>query len=221
MADPAISASQKDDPNPFAPPRADFSDRSGSFDREAEELRRAHVRDESYVKALTIINFIYFLLYGASAAYYEWILISHLNGRVSAPWIVRPGFVLLQSILCSMPVLALGAAVGFLRRKRWALVLELLFTVCLFLNWMLAPLVATKAPSVLEFIATGAFVLAIAAPMLNVWDLRRSIVFAPEYDLAVAATPRVEVRPKLSGELKLITIVLHFVWVGLALVALS
>jgi hypothetical protein len=211
MADPALSASQTDDPNPFAPPRTDLSYRSGALDREAEDFRRAHVKDESYVKALTITNFIYFLLFGYNAAYNEWIFISQLKGLVGTPFIVTPGYVANQFIICSMPVFALGAAIGFLRRKRWALALELLMTVCLFLIWMLDPLIRSPAPSVREFIATGAFVLAIAAPMLNVWDLRRSIVFSPEYDLAVAATPNIKVRPRLSNGLPLITIVLFVV----------
>jgi hypothetical protein len=211
MADRAISASRTDDANPFAPPQTDFSDRSGSFDHEAEDLRRAHFEEESYVKALAITNLVYFLLFGAMAAYLEWFFISQLKGLAGAPFVVPPGYVAKQFIVCSMPFFALGAALGFLRRKRWALALELLITVCLFLIWLLEPLTRSKPGSVTEFIGTGALVLAIAAPMLNVWDLRRSIVFALEYDLAVAATPNIEVRPKLSDGLTPITIVLFVV----------
>jgi hypothetical protein len=204
MADQPITAPREDEPNPFAPPRSDLNDRWGMSDPEAEALRRAHVQEESYVKALAIVNFAYFLLFGAMAANYAWILISHLRGRTNAPWIIRPGFVALQVIIYGMPILALGAACGFFMRKRWTLRFEFLLALCLFLDWALEPLIRSNPLPMLEFFAQTVMLLAVASPMLSVLDLKGSLIFDAEYTHAIESTPHIKVRPKLPLELKLI-----------------
>ncbi len=65
MAEEPITAPPEDEPNPYAPPQLDFSDRAGIVDPEVEATRRAHLKDESYVKALTIVNLVYAVGLGA------------------------------------------------------------------------------------------------------------------------------------------------------------
>lgn len=217
MLEEPITAAREDESNPFAPPQSDLSDHWGIGDPQAEALRRVHIQEESYVKALAIVNFVYVFWFGAVAANLEWILFAHLRGGVSAPWIVRPGYVAMQVVSCGLPIFALGAALGFFRRRSWALRFELLTALCLLLSFALDPLIRSTPTSALLFIASTALVAALAAPMLNVWDLRRSAVFTPEYALAVAATPHIKARPKLSVGLTLSTVVLFLVATGLGI----
>ncbi len=209
----------EDAANPYAAPTAEPGDRRASNSPEALALRFAHRRDESYVKALAIINIAYVLLFGLNASHSIWILLSHLAGRVSAPWIMQPGGFAGLVLQSWMPIAALGAACGFLRRKRWALRFEWSLAACWFSAWALEPFIRSGPMPHLEYIGNAVLLLAFTVPMLNSWDLPSSMVFEPEYADAVAATRRIWAPPKLP--LELILIAFAFFVVGVVLIALS
>ena len=74
----------------------------------------ATFEDESYVKALAITNLVYFLLFGAMAAYYEWFFISQPERPCGRPFlVVPPGYVANQFIVCSMPFFGQSPPWGF------------------------------------------------------------------------------------------------------------
>jgi hypothetical protein len=152
-----------------------------------------------------IVNYFYGLLIGASALYWLGLAILHASRRISAPWILRPGYLALIVTVGVMTVLATLAGYGFRRRRRWALGAEALFAVCWliwYFLWFLAP---SRLPQFLEILAGTSLQLALACPMLDLWDVRHSIVFDKEYDRVVAETPSLRVRAKLPREYTLIT----------------
>ncbi len=114
-----ITEQQSDDPgNPYAAPTVDMGDPWTHGPPEALELRRAHRREESYVKGLAIINFAYAVLFGIAAVQEVSILIGYLAGQANAAWIVRPARIASLVVSVCMPIAAFGAGCGFLRRKR-------------------------------------------------------------------------------------------------------
>lgn len=141
-----------------------------------------------------------------------WFLVSHLLGRVNAAWTLNSGYVVFRLILFASTIIALAAAYGFLKRKRWALRLEFLVVLCFLLVWAIEPLIRVKPYSILEFLAHTVFLLLIASPMLNVPELRGSVVFDPEYTHTVEMTSYIRVGPDLSLDLKLIAIAVFVVF---------
>ena len=219
MADQPDAATSKDSVNPYAAPTAKVGDPWSKGDPAALELRRAHRRDDAYMKALVITNLIYALIFGAGAVAETSNLISHLAGGPNHPGLLPAGRFTGYVVSCFMPVAALGAAWGFFRRKRWALRFELALLACWFVLWAIEPLTRTSLGRGLQFIALTAIHLALAAPMLDAWRVRRSVVFEPEYAEAIAATRHLRVWPRLSLRATLITValfVLATVLVGLA-----
>jgi hypothetical protein len=212
MADQPDFAMREDDHKPSTPSQSDLGERAGAGVLSADALRHAHLDEESYVKALAIANLAYFLFFGVIATYYARVLFYHLRGRINAPWVVQPYFLPIQIIIYALPIFALSAAWGFFRRKRWALRLEFLVAVCLFLSWATDPLARRYPLTILGRIGQTVMVLAIAAPMFNVPELRGSVIFGAEYDRAVRATPSIRAWPKLTLKLTLIAVVFFVVF---------
>ncbi len=194
--------------SPYAPPTSDRSDPWSIGPPEALALRRAHRREEAYAKALAIANVVYFFLFAPWTGYLVWILISHMAGRISAPWVVQPGWLVLILISIFISIAAFAAALGFFRRKRWALRFEFALAACWGSYWALQPMVTTTTPPLLVFIGVGAIYLAISLPMLKIFDLWESVIFDPEYSDAIAATRRITILPKLPLGLTLIALAL-------------
>ena len=220
MADQPNSFTGEEPANPYTAPTAVSADPWHRGEPEALALRRANRKDESYVKGLTIANVLYFLLIGAGAVQEVTILIAHLAGQVSAPWILRPARFAMFFFTACIPIAAFGAAFGFVRRTRWALPLELAVFVCWFLMFALEPIVRLNNPRpVLQTIGLGLANLALVAPMLTAWRLRGSIVFRPEYSDAIAATPHIRVWPKIPLKLALSAVALFLVGSVLIVIA--
>jgi hypothetical protein len=212
MADQPNSITGEDSANPYAAPTAELADPWNRGDPEALALRRAHRKEESYVKGLAITNFLYFLFFGAGSIPEISILINHLTGRVRAPWIVQPARFAMFFFAACMPIAALGAAWGFLGRARWARWFELALAACWFLMWALEPVVRSNHPRPgLELLALALANLALAAPTLTAWHLRGSAVFDRQYSDAIAATRHIRVWPKLPLKLALIALALFVV----------
>jgi hypothetical protein len=220
MADQPSSFTGEEPANPYTAPTAVPADPWDRGDPLALALRRANRKDESYVKGLAIINVLYFLLIGAGAVQEVTILIAHLAGQISAPWILRPARFAMFFFTACIPIAAFGAALGFVRRKRWALPLELAVFVCWFLMFALEPIVRLNNPRpMLANLGLGLANLALAAPMFTAWRLRGSVVFKPEYADAIAATRHIGVWPKIPRMVVLSAIALLLV--GGVLVALT
>ena len=158
------------------------------------------------MKGLAITNFLYTLFFGAGAEYEFSIVIGHLAGRLDAPWIVRPGWIVMLVVMVCIPIAALGAAWGFQSRKRWAIWCELTVAVSWALMVALDPLISSTPSPAVAFIGLIAAHLMLAAPMLSAWYLRGSVVFDADYSAAVAAT-RVWFWPKIPGKIILLAIV--------------
>ena len=208
MAEEPTTAPPADEPNPYAPQQADFNDRSGVVDPEVEALRRAHVKDESYVTALTIVNLVYATALGAYLIGRAQILILHLSGRTLSPWIVRPIRLAEQLVDSVTLICALGAACGFFMRKRWALRFELVVALGFMLNGIVEPLLHSRSTRIMTYIGPIAVGLLLASPMLEVSRLRRSVVFDPEYARTIKATAHIKAWPKLSRKLTLVVVLI-------------
>ncbi len=219
MAERPNSRSGEDPANPYSAPTAVTRDLGARGEPDAKALREAHRKGESYVKGLAIINTIYFLLFGAGAIEELSILIAHLTGVKNAPWIVQPGRFLMFVFTACMPLAAFGAACGFLARKRWALWFELALGVFWFCMQAIEPLIRTTQRPAPEFIGLALANLALAAPMLTAWHLRRSFVFDVKYSDVIAATRDVSVWPKVPLKLVLAAVTLFLA--GGVLVVLS
>ncbi len=219
MADQARTEPYGDPGNPYAAPAVDFNDPWTDGPADALALRRTHRREESFVKGLAIANFLYMLFFGASAVYELSILIGHLAGRMSAPWIVRPGWIAMLAVMVCMPIAALGAAWGFLGRKRWASWCELTLALLWVLMVALEPLIRSVPRPAQEFLGLTAAHLMLAAPMLSAWNLRGSVVFDADYSAAIAATRGLWFWPKIPGKIILLAIV--FFVVALVLIGVS
>ena len=206
------TAEASDDPgNPYAAPPVDFGDPWSDAPADALALRRAHRREESYVKGLAIANFLYTLFFGTGAVYEFSILIGHLAGRVDAPWIVRPGWIAMLIVMAYIPIAALCAGWGFLRRKRWAIWCELTVAVSWIVMVALDPLISSTPSPAVDYLGLTAAHLMLAAPMLSAWYLRGSVVFDAEYSAAIAATRGLWFWPKIPGKIILLAIIFFVV----------
>lgn len=207
MASSSVPASPGDPAN-AAPQTANdhFAAVFGQSDPEA--IRRAYLREEAYVKAVGIMNYLYFIFFGAFSAYYVGIALLHRSGKVSAAWSVQPGWIALESNGCVMAILALAAGYGFRRLKHWALRVEAFFVLCC-LFYMPLSIFAYSQPMGIGYLAAGISLMsALLVPLLNLWDVRKSRLFTPEYRRVVAMTTGVRVRARLPWELKIPAILL-------------
>lgn len=187
----------------------DFAAIFGESDPKA--IRRAHLRDESYLKAVGKVNYLYAVLFVAYDACFLYWTVRHLSGKSIAPWSVRPGWLALQANFGIMAVLSLLAGYGFRRLKPWSMPVEALFVLCFLIQWPLSIIAYSKPPS-LGYFAGGVLLLAaFLVPLINLWDVRGSLVLTPGYGRVVATTPGVRVKAKLSWELKLMMLVLFVV----------
>ena len=202
MADQPITTQPEDETNPYAPP-SDLDDRLEPGDLEAPACR-AHLKEESYAKGLIITNLFYVFVFGAFLTSRGRILISHWNGTERAPWILQPASVALQLITVALWICALSAAYGFFRRKRWALRFEWVLAFCLISGTALDPLLRTEPPPLSAGLGQAAMLLMFAAPLLDFWHLRSSVIFDPAYTHAIAATSQMSVWPKLSRTVTLL-----------------
>lgn len=207
-----VDSSNADHLDPYAPPQADLNDHWGAGDPEMEEIRRAHLAEESYVKSLVILNCVYGLLFGCSfCSYYSYILAGHVTGRLSAPWIARPDWIALQIDHWCIVFIAIVAACGFRYRTKWACRAEALLVLCLFivmsLGGFIIPLM-NNTFELLTFTATSLFWLGLVTPIFNVWDIRKSVIFERGYRRVVAGTPHIKVKAKLPLDLKVFTVLL-------------
>lgn len=190
----------------IAPPDAGLAAVFGQADPKA--IRRAHLRDESYARAVGLTNHLYAVLFVAYDAYLLAMTFLHLSGRIIAPWSVRPGWVALQVNFALMALLAAIAGRGFRRLRPWALRVEALFVLCFLIQWPLS-IIAYSRPMGVGYFAGGvALLAAFLVPLINLWDVRDSLVFSPEYRRVIAAMPGLRVRAKLPWELKLLMLVL-------------
>jgi hypothetical protein len=199
-------------PAPLGEPK-DPNSISGLSD--AEAVRKAHVRGEAYVKAVGRVNDFHALFFGIGAFFYIRYTVLHLMGRITAPWTVKPGWIAYQADLLLAAVLALIAGCGLRRMRSWGFSLELLFLYSFALVWPLAILASSKPISFDEFAAGVALMSALAAPLLDLVDIRRSIVLTPVYRRVIEATPGVRVRSKLPWALRVSSAVLFVVFLGM------
>src|SRR5262249_55495824 len=167
---------------PISPPSDEFlcppAIPDGSLDHAAaadeptaETMRRAHLAEESYVKALEIVNYFYGILFAAPTLALIGLAALHAAGTVSAPWISRPSWLAMIVVLSAIAILASLAGYGFHRLRRWALGTEALvglFALIWYFLWFLIP----AQPNLYQILMGTSFLLALAAPMLDLWDLR-------------------------------------------------
>lgn len=210
MASPSPPAPPDDLANPGS--EAADEDLAAVFgETDPKAIRRTLLREESYLKAVGKVNYVYAVLFVAYDAYYLYWTFLHLSGKANAPWSIRPGWVAYQVNFCVMAVLALIAGYGFRRLKPWALQVEALFVLCFLMQWPIS-IVAYSKPPGLGYFAGGVLLLAaFLVPLINLWDVRESLVLSPEYGRVIAATPGARAKEKLSWELKLLMLVLFVV----------
>ncbi len=197
--------------NPYRASAVDFNVPWSDGPADALALRRAHRREESLMKGLAIVNFLYALYFGTGVAYEFSSVIGHLTGRLEAPWIVQPGWIVMLVLLACKSIAGLGATFGFLWRKRSALWCELTLALSWAMMVALDPLIGGPR-SALDFVGFTAAHLTLAAPMLSAWYLRNSVVFDARYSEAIATTRRIWVWPRIPAKVILIVFVFAFVF---------
>jgi hypothetical protein len=171
-------------------------------------IRKAHLREESYLKAVGKVNYVYAFLFVAYDAFFLYWTVGHLSGKINAAWSVRPSYVALQANFGIMAVLSLIAGYGFRRLKPWAMQVEALFVLCFLIQWPLFIIAYSEPPSIGYFAGGVLLLSAFLVPLINLWDVRQSPVMSPEYGRVIAATPGVRIRGRLSWELELMMLVL-------------
>ena len=207
MASPSYPSSPGESTN-LAPVSAsdDLAIPTGLSDPEA--IQRTHLREEAYAKTVGKVNYLYALLFGASGAYLIHLAFLHVSGEISAAWVVRPGWIAVQAVACMIAALALAAGHGFGRLEPWALRVEACFVLCYLIHLPLY-IFASSRPMSLGELASGVVACtALLVPLIDLFDLRKSEVFTPEYRSIVAATPGVHIKAKLSWQLKLLMLAL-------------
>jgi hypothetical protein len=185
---------------PPASPGGSLDHAAALRDADVAAVRRAHLAEESYIKALGIVNYVYGFLFGASALCWLGLAILHASGRISAPWILRPGWVAVGVNQWISAILALGAGYGFRRLRRWALPAEMLLALCWLISWLLVFLVPSRPGAFLGILAIACFNIALAAPMLDLWDIRRSVVFDEDYRRIIAGTSTIRAGARLPRD---------------------
>ncbi len=168
-----------------------------------EALRSAHASEEAYVKAVGAVNYFYAILLGLGAAYFICITVLHVSGSIGAAWSVRPGWLAFQADLCLTAIVALIAGVGLRHLTPWALGAESLFVLCLVALLPLGTFAYSKRLGIADLAGGVALVMAFLAPLIKLWDVRKSILFSKAYHRAVESTPETSVRGKVPWELTL------------------
>ena len=130
---------------------------------------------------------IYVLLFGACT--YLSFPIRHALGQINAPWVSKWNIVLCCMLLVAAPVLGMLGAYALHRRKPWALRVESLLVLILF-SALALPLANRDSPAAAsDFVMTWILsLIGLTAPILNLLELRGSVVFESKYSDAVAAT---------------------------------
>ncbi len=200
-------------PSPLGNPTNPIDPSAGEAPAASEEsspeaVRRAHLGEEAYVKAVGGVHYIYAVLFILHAGYFLRLTYLHLTGKISAPWSVRPGWIALQLDWCLVILLTLVAGYGFRRLKPWALWMEGLFVFTFLTIWPLSIFAYSRETSPSEFAGGVLLMAALLVPLIGLWDLRESILFTPAYGRAITATPHAEVRARLPLELKILTFLL-------------
>ena len=206
--------------SPYSTAAVDFNVPRSDGPADALALRRAHRREESLMKGLAITNFLYTLFFGIGVVYEFSSAIGHLAGRSEAPRIVHPSWIVMLVLLVCNSIAGLGATLGFLWRKRWALWCELTLALSWGMMVALDPLFSTnRHRHAMDFFASTSAHLMLAAPMLSAWSLRGSVVFNAKYGDAIAATRRIWFWPRIP--IKVILIAFLFFIVVVIAIALS
>lgn len=196
-----------DEPSdPSAPTVGDLSSEAALSDPVA--IRKAHLREESYLKALGRVHLLYAVLFGLCTWYYARFAFLHLTRRINAPWSIRPDHIGLEAATAITAFLALAAAIGYLRLRRWALRLEVLFVLGFAVAVTLLVAVLPTTPVLGELAGEGLIFTALLVPLINLWDVRNSEVLDPSYRDVIRSSPGVRVRARLTWEIKLPMLVL-------------
>jgi len=185
--------------DPPASPTENLEHDAASGGPDVAEVRRAHVAEESYARALEIVNYVYGLLFAVPSLVLIGLAVLHAVGRISAPWIRRPGWLAMIGVLSAIAILATLAGYGFRHLRRWALWTEALVALC-GLIWYFLLFVIPAQPTVSQILMATSFLLALASPMLDLWDVRRSVIFDADYQRIIEATPDLHARPGLPRE---------------------
>jgi hypothetical protein len=206
MSSPSNPPPLGDRMNPDSGMSTDLNPHSVLGRSDPETIRRTHLPEEAYSKAVGILNFFFATLCLAWATFLIAFAIRHGIGEISAPWALQPGWISIQVISSVMAVLAIFAGYGFTRLRWWALRVEAIFFVCL-LIW--AFLTFTHPPheiSLLDLLSGICFLLALTTPLINLWDVRNSVIFDREYQRVIDRTRQIRTRPKLPLELKVASV---------------
>lgn len=190
--------------NPYTPPESQ-QDPWSVGDPIIVAVRRENQNDEAYVKALGIANYLYAFLFAGLFVGNASYPILHAMHRIDAPWSIQPHWILFLTLYLVQTILAILAGHGFRRLRRGALRLEAALAACWVTLWFVTSFFHQRAaPTPLGEIFAFLFLyVGLAAPMMNLPDLRHSPVLQPEYKAIVEATAHIPVRPKLPLELKL------------------
>jgi hypothetical protein len=196
-----------DGANPFAPPTSKGEDPWTFGDPVAVAIRREHQKDEAYLKAMGILNYIYAFYFAQLFAGNVTYPILHALHRIDAPWSVQPPRFIGYALSLVLTVLAVVAGYGFRRLTRWAFRIEAILAICWLMFWFVTVFVqhwTTPLPLV-EIFAILFFYLALASPMMNLLDFRRSPVLEPTYKTILKATSHIRVRAKTPLQVKLMS----------------
>jgi hypothetical protein len=200
-----MTSPSEDAINAFASPRSGTEVSWNVGDRAATAVRVENQKDEAYLKAMGMINYVYALWFGSSFMFCLGYTICHLQGTILAPWSVEGRWVLAVVSYPVLTVLAVLAGFGFRRRRRWALRVEAILALWWLTLGFAIIFVAARPVPLLEMMVTTLFVLALCVPMMNLWDLGHSPVFDPQYESILAATAPIRIHARLPIELKIIS----------------
>jgi hypothetical protein len=215
MADQARTEPSEDLGNPYLAPTRELGQPWGTGDLELEAIRRANLTDEAYLKVLVRANVVIAAMMCAFGGYYLSFPVRHALGQINAPWVTKPNWMALYSLVVIMPFVSILAGYGLHRRKPWAIFVETVLVLNLLICWVF-PLVNRDEPSpFMHFVAGAVFGLCVSTPFLNVWDLKDSAVFRSDYLQVVEATSHIRVKAKLPLSLRLMMGAFALVFVGL------
>jgi hypothetical protein len=206
MSTQPLTASAREDINPFEPPVSRGEDPWNFGDPVAVAIRREHQKDEAYLKAMGILNYFYAFFFGALFAADARYPIYHAMRQIDAPWSVQPRWIVANVLSFVLTIVAIFAGVGFRRLACWAFRFEAVLALCWLMLWFVASFFFRPTPR--PFSETLAFLflyLALAAPMMNLLDFRSSPVLDPGYKAIVNATPHIRLRAKMPLEPKLMS----------------
>jgi hypothetical protein len=192
--------------NPYAPPVTQ-EDPWTIGDPAAVAMRRENQKDEAFLKAMGILNYFYALFFGYSFAFNVSYPILYALRRMDAPWSIQPHWILPLVLNLLLTILAAVAGYGFRRLKPWAFRVEAILAICWLILWFTTSFYHHRtAPMWIAEVFVVLFLfLAFAAPMMNLLDLRHSVVVEPTYQTVIEATSHVRVRAKFPLEPKLVS----------------